>query len=234
MKPLLAASAAIVLFWSLGGDAQAAAVFAIAPSTNTSSAGTAPFHGDLDGSGGPFGTGTAALTLRAYTKHLPFNVSVLANGSDAGTTDIAFTLTLHNQVGMGNEDISSDPGTQLQLGNGGDDIGPIDLQLFGGSATFTGSSSGTSGAVTAAGNLISSTHLRIGGLNGGGFAIGNGQSGTLNFTVNIPDSGATFQLITTANPEPTSLALAGLGMCLFGGGGYLRRRKRRLKTATDG
>jgi hypothetical protein len=125
-------------------------------------------------------------------------------------------------------------------------IQPIDIELIGGPGAMTfldgptntlvsGSNSiGSAPSSTGTGAYTifnSGRNLRFGGLNGGGLFIPNGSSEDFAFSVFIPHSGADFSLRITANPEPTSLILAGLGICVFGGGGYMRRRKRLQKNS---
>lgn len=74
---------------------------------------------------------------------------------------------------------------------------------------------------------VSDTRLVFGGLNGGGVHIPNGGSQDFAFSIFAPHTSSDFALRFTANPEPGTLALAGLA--LFPLGVAVRRRRRRAK-----
>lgn len=74
--------------------------------------------------------------------------------------------------------------------------------------------------------------LHYGGLNGGGGELYTGQTGTFVFHLDVADFsaaslvGGSFDLMMVANPEPTSLALAGLAVSAAGFGAARRRKKK--------
>ena len=78
-------------------------------------------------------------------------------------------------------------------------------------------------------NLHTPTALLFGGANGGGGELYTGQTATFTFSIDVPDyngifTAGTFMLTMTANPEPASLALAGLAMV---GGAFMAKRRRK-------
>jgi len=85
--------------------------------------------------------------------------------------------------------------------------------------------------------------LDFGGLQGGGGDLYNGETGIFTFGLTLPFDAFSggrpptqyFGLRVTANPEPTSLALAGFGMAAAAAAGARRRRRaRRGKDADTG
>lgn len=189
---------------------------------------------NLGGSSG-VGTGTVTLGVTALAKHRPFDIDFeMSNFFNAGgihtgihTRNFSFAVTVTNGIGNGT---AANPD---QLAAAFDDIQNIEFEIVkqNPASNYTFIAPPTTGPAgpflytNGSGNSV----LRFGGANGGGLAIPSGGSATFNFTVSLNGApngtGADWSLRITANPEPTSFLLAGLGMCAFGGGYWRKRRK---------
>lgn len=174
-------------------------------------------------------SGIVTLDIDMYAKHRPLELvySMFKTFDGITARTYTFNVTINNKVGQGTE-------SPLQPAAAGDDIQNIEFTLKTAVApqiAFT-NTSGPAGPIFIYTNGAGNSVLRFGGANGGGPAISNGSSQLFSFNVATTASSTPFSLIVTANPEPTSLVLAGLGACLFGGGGYLRRRKRIQQNVT--
>lgn len=125
-------------------------------------------------------------------------------------------------------------------------LGPLDIEILPGSGIFPSVAAffdtpaqpnptpvngiGGSGPQWQPGDSTP-TRLWFGGVNGGGGDIPVGGSQVFTFSVDVPISAipiGSFRLAFTANPEPGTIALAGLAL---GAGGFYVRRRRLNKSA---
>ncbi len=156
-----------------------------------------------------------------------FNIGFFTGAGAAKAYD--FKVTFKNLVG-------SALGDPVQLSSVGDGVGPVDVAMLttggdvGTAFDTMAPAFGTSSATFANAGIKTSSFLRIGGANGGGYWIPNGEDGMLFFTITTPatTSFGSFALQFTANPEPGTMMLGGLAMSLMGGGYSLRRRRRKM------
>jgi hypothetical protein len=183
---------------------------------------------------------TVDIDLTALAKHRSFDVFMTLTDTNA-VTDYTFTIDMTNMVGLAPVDPLQNPAI-------GDDIGPIDVEIISLSSSLGIAGFGTNvpatflsaGAATlpfaANGNFVNgaagtSTHIRIGGLLGGGYAIPHTGTGTFSFVVRIPDFvasgllGGGFALRFTANPEPGTMILISIVIASFAGLWFHQRRQ---------
>lgn len=240
----LIATIALISFSGLVTKCDASAITSVVAGPGTGGPAEDPRSGQLDSSsveptGLPlFGdsTGTIDMDVTVFAKHRPFAVTMnmldttAFEDPDILSRTYTFTVTVTNGIGDGT---AANPD---QNGAAFDEIQNIEFSfptatnhLF--AAPYSPASSP---ALIYAGTVggVASTILRFGGIRGGGPAIPSGGSMDFGFSIVTSNTDDSFDLSITANPEPTSLALAGLGICLVGGVGVARRRFRR-KTNDD-
>lgn len=91
------------------------------------------------------------------------------------------------------------------------------------------------------GDLTGTETLQFGGFSGGGGEFYTGQTATFNFSLDLADYvvagnngvvAGNFMLTMVANPEPASLALAGLAIS-GGGAGFIARRRRKKASQAE-
>lgn len=176
------------------------------------------------------GSGTSlvqnvSFNIDVQKLHLPIDAIVVTTG--APNTTVNFSLTLTNSSGKW--------------------IGPSDFQFVRISPStgaapalflnqFSAPSAPNPNSNKYTVHQVSSDRMRLwfGGTLGGGGGIAAGGTATFNFSTRfqgISSGTRRFFFRFTANPEPTSMALAGLGIGLVGVGGWLRRRKKAVKAA---
>ncbi|MBS0201588.1 MAG: hypothetical protein JSS49_01725 [Planctomycetes bacterium] len=188
-------------------------------SSSFTATGSAVNNNDYQGSGAA-NPNQVTLNLDVFTLQQPFTIhfNTIASG---GSAEYFFTVNITNKLG----DNGVDPG------DSGKQIGPMDFKISGNVAllddVFNGANPAPSSNPSYAVNQISFNELLFGGLNGGGGSIAYHSTGTFHFsidTLNNGFSGSGFDLAVTANPEPGSLALAGL---LAGPAVAMLRRRRK-------
>lgn len=175
---------------------------------------------------------SVTLSLEAWAKnsgdHSGFSTTIAAVAITAPQV-YAFSVTLKNLVGQGNE-------SPLQNAASGDEIQNIEFEIIKGglttAPTFT-TASGNAGPLVytnGSGNSV----IRFGGLRGGGLAIAQNGAPTFNFSISVPNETGNWTLRTYANPEPGTMALGAMAIGLFGGGYRRRKKKLQQAAAADG
>ncbi len=176
------------------------------------------------------------ISLDVFAMNAPINVTFtvqpqtsLPPPADAiGPVEYFFAVTLTNRL--------NDNG--IQPSTDGREIGGFNVSLIPGvtGAAYDSPVNPAFGTIAGAdpfplkfGGFVTPASLQFGGLSGGGGGLAPNNSLTLLFSVDVPGSSnvsppRNFTLAFTANPEPGSLALAGM-LCSVGVV-YLRNRRR--------
>ena len=179
------------------------------------------------------------ISLDVYALNAPMvlnftvqpQTSVPPAGDPIGPVEYFFTVTLRNQLNANG----------IHPAVAGREIGGFRVDLTPGAAlaAFDAPQNPAFGTIGGAdpfplkfGGFITPTSIQYGGLSGGGGGLGFGNDLQIQFSVDVPGSSnvsppRTFSLAFTANPEPGSLAFAGL----LGTVGAFYARKRRRQTA---
>ncbi len=195
----------------------------------------ARLHDELTTFGSSSGVRTIGLTMDVFALQSPFSLRFITHrtldpGTDTGpdalisagsnvaqTVVYRFLVTVNNTLGS-----NFWAPTPVDPGSTGKEIGPFAIKYTGtnnvGSFFNLGSPAQTANPFPFAINdlgLNTTSSILFGGRSGGGGAIPFGASETFAFNVTVPNtvSGITsrqFSLTFTANPEPGSLAFAGL------------------------
>lgn len=226
---------------------EGASITSFGPGTNTASGGGSQINGDFVGDDtvpdvlnvtlnlDVYAKSEAGFTTLADQRFFDTNFSTKNTTTGPTTKTYNFSVTINNHVGEGIED-------PLQPAAAGKEIQNIEFGIvkpsgigLGGLTFATPANNPPGGPIifTRTVGGVTETVLRFGGLDGGGVAIPPGDSHTYNFQITIPNRTGgtlyTWQLRTTANPEPTSLALGGLGIFIVGGIGFARSRWNKRK-----
>jgi hypothetical protein len=156
----------------------------------------------------------AALDITFNTLHVPFTLTFTRDATAPNNVrnEYLFSVTINNGG-------PSVPINELIVDiNGGavffdeDDSAAFDPTPTGGTFVHDSAGAGT--------NKLTFT----------GFSVASGASRTFTFSIDLGAATATnFDIVFTANPEPASMALAGLASCGIGGLVVRRRRKANAK-----
>ncbi|GAB5442256.1 MAG: hypothetical protein Fues2KO_26050 [Fuerstiella sp.] len=230
MKRLAFFSLAVLL----AGSSASAALVSGASSSDTSVATISlGASSETTSAGGSFFDDTATMTLdvTVFQKHVPVQFTLSfdpepGSGSVTRTYDITFNVTNSLPSGgslsyMNGFDITNGPFTNAASAQLNADIEPTGYFAF-------------EDGPPPASEYNRPTGFRFGGLNGGGPASYNGDVTTNNFSFTITaakSASPTATLNFTANPEPGTLALAGLA--LFPLGIAVRRRRKAAQQSEE-
>lgn len=248
-KTLLAGLAAVGLALTTSPFANATIITGVTASAPgvTQSYGAATFTSIDAGNGADPGNSMNTLTLNAtieagYANGTPFSWTIDFVDSDAdinanGNTKYLVTVNLTNNRVHPISPVTfslSDPVETFNFTS----LLPVGPAVPTGPNSFISPSSpaptSTYNTVNFNGLMAGVPTLHYGGLNGGGGEFYTGQTATFTFHLDLADyvvatnNGivvGSFVLSMVANPEPTSLALAGLAMSAGGFGAFRRRRK---------
>lgn len=186
---------------------------------------------------GPLNPNFVNINLDVYAMNAPMvlnftvqpQTSLPPAGDPIGPVEYFFTVTMRNMLNANG----------IHPAVAGREIGGFRVDLTPGAAlaAFDAPQDPAFGTIGGAdpfplkfGGFVTPTSIQYGGLSGGGGGLGAGNIVQLQFSVDVPGSSnvsppRTFSLAFTANPEPGSLALAGL---LGTVGAFYARKRRRL------
>ncbi|MEQ9411979.1 MAG: hypothetical protein RIK87_29985 [Fuerstiella sp.] len=227
-------------------DPAANAFVSAAPVVTTGAVGNNDYTGPAAGS-----PNTVSVGLDVYAMDPGKSFSLIFATADDGTaatdgsTEYFFTVSLTNMLNANGIDPGNSMkeinGVDVAISSGGAALAGFDAPPLGGNPAPFATGGGpfplqVSGIIPAGPNA---GNLRFGGLSGGGGGISFTTTGVLNFAVDLADltpagaSGPGFLTLTfTANPEPTTFALAGLAL-IPAGIAVRRRRKQKAEASAQ-
>lgn len=174
---------------------------------------------------------SVSLSLDVFNLDVPFEINFTVEDGAVGSvnaTEYAFAVTVNNNLLLGKEINGMD--IELSVPSGVSVI----FDVVSPHAFAVGAGSPLAFELP---NLVdAASHIRFGGLSGGGGGIPFGGSQVLNFSVTATEiaqfSGQTFGLRFTANPEPEAILLGTFTLAL-GGFFVYRRRNQKIKIQNE-